>query len=65
MKYILTLMYNLESECGYEKYGTAVLYNGRTGKDETIFIIGPTYYQRLKQMVQDKIEYEEGDYIVI
>ena len=22
----------LESECGYEKYGTEILYNGRTGK---------------------------------
>ena len=32
------------------------MYNGRTGKQlESDIFIGPTYYQRLKQMVQDKI----------
>jgi DNA-directed RNA polymerase II subunit RPB2 len=46
----------LQSECGYEKYGTEILYNGRTGRQlSTEIFIGPTYYQRLKQMVQDKI----------
>lgn len=41
---------------GYEKRGTEVLYNGHTGLhlDSRIFI-GPTYYQRLKHMVDDKI----------
>lgn len=41
---------------GYEKRGTEVLYNGHTGLhlDARIFI-GPTYYQRLKHMVDDKI----------
>lgn len=41
---------------GYNKSGTEVLYNGRTGEQiETQIFIGPTYYQRLKHMVQDKV----------
>ncbi|KAH9258101.1 hypothetical protein BASA81_003664 [Batrachochytrium salamandrivorans] len=41
---------------GYEKRGTEVLYSGHTGLhlDARIFF-GPTYYQRLKHMVDDKI----------
>jgi len=41
---------------GYQKRGYEVLYNGHTGRrlDARIFI-GPTYYQRLKHMVDDKI----------
>ena len=40
----------------FEKYGNEVLYSGIHGKqlDSKIFI-GPTYYQRLKHMVIDKI----------
>jgi len=35
---------------------TQVLYNGHTGRKMTAQIfIGPTYYQRLKHMVDDKI----------
>lgn len=46
----------LESKCGYEKYGTEILYSGISGKKlNTEIFMGPTYYQRLKQMVQDKI----------
>ena len=41
---------------GFEKYGNEVLYNGRTGKQLNVSIfIGPTYYQRLKHLVDDKI----------
>jgi DNA-directed RNA polymerase II subunit RPB2 len=41
---------------GYNKNGTEVLYNGRTGEQmETQIFIGPTYYQRLKHMVVDKV----------
>ena len=44
------------SDFGYEKHGNEILYNGFTGEkiDSAIFI-GPTYYQRLKHMVSDKI----------
>ena len=46
---------------GYEKRGTEVLYNGHTGimLDARIFI-GPTFYQRLKHMVDDKIHGRYG-----
>ena len=40
----------------FEKYGNEVLYNGRTGEQLTVSIfIGPTFYQRLKHLVDDKI----------
>ena len=41
---------------GYHLYGNEVLYNGFTGRklNAQVFF-GPTYYQRLKHMVDDKI----------
>lgn len=41
---------------GYQKRGWEVMYNGHTGRplDAPIFF-GPTFYQRLKHMVDDKI----------
>ena len=41
---------------GFEKHGNERLVNGMTGKmmEHAIFV-GPTYYQRLKHMVDDKI----------
>ncbi|KAJ3129787.1 DNA-dependent RNA polymerase II [Nowakowskiella sp. JEL0407] len=41
---------------GYNSRGFEVLYNGHTGKKlRAQLFIGPTYYQRLKHMVDDKI----------
>lgn len=41
---------------GMERYGNEVLYNGRTGEMiHTEIFIGPTFYQRLKHMVSDKM----------
>ena len=41
---------------GMERYGNEIMYNGRTGEQiQTEIFIGPTYYQRLKHMVDDKI----------
>jgi len=41
---------------GYQRRGNEVMYNGHTGRKlEAQFFIGPTYYQRLKHMVDDKI----------
>lgn len=41
---------------GYQRYGNEVMYNGFTGKKlEVMIFLGPTYYQRLKHMVGDKI----------
>jgi len=43
-------------EAGYQRRGNEVMYNGHTGQrlDAMIFL-GPTFYQRLKHMVDDKI----------
>jgi len=44
------------ASCGLERYGNEVMYNPRTGEQmPTAIFIGPTYYQRLKHMVNDKI----------
>ncbi|TPX72974.1 DNA-directed RNA polymerase [Spizellomyces sp. 'palustris'] len=41
---------------GYQKRGFEVLYNGHTGRKlQAQVFFGPTYYQRLKHMVDDKI----------
>lgn len=41
---------------GYQRYGNEALYNGHTGKRLAAQVfIGPTFYQRLKHMVDDKI----------
>jgi DNA-directed RNA polymerase II subunit RPB2 len=43
-------------ECGYQKHGEEMLYHGHTGEPlKAKIFIGPTYYQRLKHMVNDKI----------
>ena len=47
---------SLLEKTGLEKYGNEIMYNGRTGEQiKTEIFIGPTYYQRLKHMVVDKI----------
>jgi len=55
----------LES-CGFQRNGLEVLYNGKTGEqiDAAIFI-GPSYYHRLKHMVQDKLHCTKGDHDVL
>ena len=43
-------------QLGYQKHGNEILVNGFTGKQMKYAIfMGPTYYQRLKHMVEDKI----------
>ncbi len=40
----------------YNELGDEVMYNGMTGEQMKVKIfVGPTYYQRLKHMVEDKI----------
>lgn len=48
----------LMTQKGYEPYSSEILYNGMTGEmmHADIFM-GPVYYQRLKHMVEDKINY--------
>lgn len=51
-----TLSEILEKKCGYERHGNEIMYNGNTGEQiETDIFIGPTFYQRLKHMVDDKM----------
>merc|ERR1719429_16917 len=46
----------LLSEYNYQPRGNEVMYNGHTGrKINAQIFLGPTYYQRLKHMVDDKI----------
>lgn len=41
---------------GYQRDGSEYLYNGMTGeKMKAMIFIGPTYYQRLKHLVFDKV----------
>jgi DNA-directed RNA polymerase II subunit RPB2 len=45
-------------QLGYHPYGHEIMYNGMTGEIiETEIFMGPTYYMRLKQMTEDKINY--------
>ena len=50
---------------GMERNGNEILYNGITGKqmDCQIFM-GPTFYQRLKHMVDDKVHSRSSGPIV-
>jgi len=47
---------NLMEKYGYEEWSNEVLYSGIRGEQlKTSIFIGPTYYQRLKIMVADKM----------
>lgn len=53
---IETITECLEKECGLDACGNEVMYNSRTGEQmKSKIFVGPTYYQRLKHMVTDKI----------
>ena len=55
---LVSEMKDLLSKAGYHPYGHEILYNGHTGEMfETELFMGPTYYLRLKHMVEDKINY--------
>ena len=45
-------------ENGVDRHSNEVMYNARTGEQmKSEIFIGPTYYYRLKHMVEDKINY--------
>jgi hypothetical protein len=45
---------------GYSEHGTETMYNGMTGEMiQTEIFMAPAYYLRLKQMVEDKINYRD------
>ena len=46
----------LSRRCGYQSRGWEVMYSGHTGRAlQAQIFLNPTYYQRLKHMVDDKI----------
>jgi len=51
---------------GYNENGCEYMYNGMTGERmKTMIFIGPTYYQRLKHLVEDKIHCLSMDHEVL
>lgn len=51
---------------GFDYCGNEVLYSGITGKQMDVQIFfGPTYYQRLKHMAEDKIHCASSDHQVL
>jgi DNA-directed RNA polymerase II subunit RPB2 len=49
---------DLLAKAGFHPYGNEIMYNGQTGEMlEAEIFTGPTHYLRLKQMVEDKINY--------
>jgi DNA-directed RNA polymerase beta subunit len=53
---------NVLEEYGMERYGNEILYDGRTGcQIHTEIFMGPTFYQRLKHMVEDKMHTRGGN----
>ena len=43
-------------DCGFERNANEIMYNGETGEQlKCSIFMGPTFYQRLKHMVEDKI----------
>ncbi|KAF2401742.1 DNA-directed RNA polymerase II subunit RPB2 [Trichodelitschia bisporula] len=52
----VTNVSRLLRESGYQSRGFEIMYNGHTGKKlRAQIFLGPTYYQRLRHMVDDKI----------
>jgi len=44
------------TELRYQKHGNECMYNGHTGRPlSTMIFLGPTFYQRLKHLVDDKV----------
>lgn len=53
--------FDLLTQYGYNRHGNEAMYNGFTGEQiQTDIFVGPTYYYRLKHMVQDKFNYRNG-----
>jgi DNA-directed RNA polymerase II subunit RPB2 len=52
----ITNISDLLRSAGYQSRGFEVMYNGQTGRKlRAQIFLGPTYYQRLRHMVDDKI----------
>ena len=52
--------------CGFERNANEIMYNGRNGEQlKCSVFIGPTFYQRLKHMVDDKIHSRSSGPLVL
>lgn len=62
-----TPIYNsLEKDFKFERHGNEVMYSGYYGCQLNCDVfIGPTYYQRLKHMVADKMNYRKVDFMSV
>ena len=48
-------------DLGYQKHGNECMYNGHTGRPlESLIFLGPTFYQRLKHLVDDKVRFVQN-----
>lgn len=57
---------SLLEKCGMNRFGNETMYNGFTGERMNVQIfMGPTYYQRLKHMVEDKIHSRASGPVVL
>ena len=64
--YDLEAIKNMLEKLGYQRNCEEYLYNGMTGKMiKHMIFIGPTYYQRLKHMTQDKVHCLSADHDVL
>jgi DNA-directed RNA polymerase II subunit RPB2 len=53
----------LQNDYGFNRHGEEIMYSGFDGSQmATSIYIGPTYYERLKHMVADKINYRHVNY---
>jgi len=53
-------------KCGLERYGNEIMYNSRSGEQmATTIFIGPTYYQKLKHIVSNKVHCLTPDHEVL
>jgi hypothetical protein len=61
-----TSVEDMLEKLGYERKGKEFLYNGMTGEKILVeYFFGPTFYQRLKHLVQDKIHCLSMDHEVL
>ncbi len=64
--YDLSSLKDMLEKLGYQRECEEMMYNGMTGKMmKHVIFIGPTYYQRLKHMVQDKMHCLTPDHLVM
>jgi DNA-directed RNA polymerase II subunit RPB2 len=56
----------LEKKHKFERHGNEIMYSGYYGCQlECDIFMGPTYYQRLKHMVADKMNYRKVDFMTV